>query len=1159
MPNNRKNTIAPRIIDLIQLNPRFLRSVDVTQDLEDPTSSQSYIVTPFVDQCLKRITEGFQEGSTQRAWRITGDYGAGKSSFALALARIAAANKNELPIKIQEYVDEALRLEPLIISGDNEPIGVSIFRGLEKTLSRYEEHQWKVLSQIRTDLEINNIPSGQDVIKVLKEALKFLKKNKIASGLFLVFDELGKNLDYAVHHPVGDDIYVLQRVAEFATRSGKSPVIIVSLLHQGISAYAASLAKTARSEWEKISGRFEEIVFSQPLEQITSLVAASLQTDTKLLAERGRGEAVSSMQIVIENHWFGAVAGENSLTELAPKLYPLHPTVLPVLVRLFRRYGQNERSLFSFLSSSEPGGLLSQSTKIADQNGFYRIHNLYDYVRSNLSLAFFSTGSSINWGVIDSVIQAYPTNNEIELNVLKTIGMLNLLDSSDLAATKEIVLAAVAGQNSSMAKEVENILKDLAEKSVVFERGIIKGFSLWPHTSINLDEEFRKASKIINYPERIAETICNFIDKRSLVARKHYIETGTLRHFDVFFFPADELPTLVKEPPTAAGDNADGLVAIIITEKREEYIQVLNLLNKQQLPTHIVVGLPDPVHGVAPDLHELMCWRWIKTHTKGLSGDRFALEEVVRQVAAAKERLNKGLDSFVNLRSKAGGRNIAWFHEGEEIDLEPGRSLLEKLSKICDQLYCSAPILHNELINRRGLSSAASRARSQLIERLAVAPQDPYLGMDPTHTPPEMAIYLSVFQTGRVHVPEGNTLDGHQAWEMRMPPEEKDPCRLRPTLMKIEEILQNAGDQQVAIVDLFSPLKAAPYGARDGVIPLLLAAYLSINWHHTAVYEEGTYLQKVGAEEFARMLKEPEYFEFQHCVVRGIRADIFSKLATTLGVSTGKKTEPELLDIVRPLCLFIAQVKDYSRRTKNLSQKAVSVRKELLAAREPSTLLFRSLPQAVGIEPFENNDANRSEDIELFVQELQLCVQELREAYPALLKRIADSILRAFDSGEDRNLSAFRQKIGPQAKLLGAHIVETALKTFVLRIGDDSLDNPQWLESLASNLTRKPPERWNDQDETEFYHQLQQLVSRYKSVEAIYFEGATSANDLACKIALTAPDGNEIGQVIKWTDAEQQKVNDLEAEIWGFLKSNEKLGMVAAIHAIQKYLKHQSD
>ena len=56
---------------------------------------------------------------------------------------------------------------------------------------------------------------------------------------------------------------------------------------------------------------------------------------------------------------------------------PIHPNVLPVLIRTFRRFGQNERSLFSFLLSNEPFGLAKHSRRSAFAPAdLYRLHDL---------------------------------------------------------------------------------------------------------------------------------------------------------------------------------------------------------------------------------------------------------------------------------------------------------------------------------------------------------------------------------------------------------------------------------------------------------------------------------------------------------------------------------------------------------------------------------------------------------------------------------------------------------------------------------------------------------------------------------------------------------------------------------------------------------------
>ena len=72
-----------------------MRSVHLEHDIKDPNSSLGYILTPVAQQALERITTGFRANSTQRAWRIAGDYGSGKTDFALALARIAEGSKDD--------------------------------------------------------------------------------------------------------------------------------------------------------------------------------------------------------------------------------------------------------------------------------------------------------------------------------------------------------------------------------------------------------------------------------------------------------------------------------------------------------------------------------------------------------------------------------------------------------------------------------------------------------------------------------------------------------------------------------------------------------------------------------------------------------------------------------------------------------------------------------------------------------------------------------------------------------------------------------------------------------------------------------------------------------------------------------------------------------
>ena len=120
---------------LLQVRPHHLRSVQIQRDFADPRATLHYVVTPFIRSTFERLTGGFQPQSTRRAWRLTGDYGSGKSGFALALARLGQGDAALLPAALQEFASP-VRLEPVLVVGEREQLGESVLRALRATAAR---------------------------------------------------------------------------------------------------------------------------------------------------------------------------------------------------------------------------------------------------------------------------------------------------------------------------------------------------------------------------------------------------------------------------------------------------------------------------------------------------------------------------------------------------------------------------------------------------------------------------------------------------------------------------------------------------------------------------------------------------------------------------------------------------------------------------------------------------------------------------------------------------------------------------------------------------------------------------------------------------------------------------------------------------------------
>ena len=374
------------------------------------------------------------------------------------------------------------------------------------------------------------------------------------------------------------------------------------------------------------------------------------------------------------------------LADLGARIFPLHPTTLPVLVRMMRRFGQNERSLFSFISSSEPMALQQFASQSAATAGHYRIHHLFDYVRSNLLPTLGAGNAHTHWGVIEAVLASSPVETPEEEAVLKTVAMLSLLDAADLPATVEIVSAAV-GRDRNM---VDRAIKALRSRGVVYERGSVKGLCLWPHTSVNLDELFAKAVEVTSGQADGIKLLCDHVRSEHLVPRAYYVRMGTLRYAEVKLMPATSLNDFLATQPQLNGTGADLNVRVVLPADHAQQRVAMQVLNDQRasILEGLYIAVAEPPGAAVASLTDLVAWEWVRRNTTHLSGDRYAREEVTRQIGHAERNLRIRLGGLANLAIPT-GRQFAWFHRratspcrlttGRDLLTSSGRSAIESI------------------------------------------------------------------------------------------------------------------------------------------------------------------------------------------------------------------------------------------------------------------------------------------------------------------------------------------------------------------------------------------------------------------------------------------------------------------------------------------------
>jgi hypothetical protein len=1139
-----------RVADIFNIQSRFLRSAHLERDFRDSTALDGYVRTPFIQECCDRIGEGLRQDSGRRAWRITGDYGSGKSSFALLLANALAGHDGKRPPQLARVFDfkkigaKPTGFLPVLVTCSRQPLGTSILQALQARLSEIYKRtaKKKASGAVERLLDAKADPNDEQIVEAILEANSQIIADSKGQGLLIIVDELGKFLEFAALNVQRHDVFLLQRLAESASRSRHEPLFVVCLLHQGFTAYADHLNQQAQREWEKVAGRFDEIVFNQPTEQVVHLIASALNLQVEHIPKRQISSLRHAMNRLVELAWFGA-AQRQTLVELVERLYPLHPSVLPVLIRVFRRFGQNERSLFSFLLSNEPFGLQAFGERPLKNAGLYRLSDLFDYVRVNFGHRLSVASYRSHWSLIESVIESYATEETLQTEILKTVGILNLLND-DLLATEESVICAIAESDPVLQKQVRAALIELRQvKRVLYDRGRARGLCLWPHTSVDLEKAYEKARREIQTPQRVASLIREYLESRPIVARRHYIETGNLRHFDVRYCSVAELVGLLSEKNSQA--ESDGVLVVPLCETADERRVAVDFAQAQGIAGRRawLVAVPQPLNNLSSLVQEVQRWEWVVTNTLELNADKYGREEVSRQLEAARTQLERRIQLQIGFKQMGERSYLSWFHEGQQINISDGRHLLSKLSEICDETYSEAPRIHNELVNRRSLSSAAAAARMRLVERMFGHGTSKLLGMDGAKKPPEMSMYLSVLRNTGIHQ------EHEGAWRIGEPsPGQDKKCNVLPSLKKIRVLLQEKPDARVNVAELFAELRRAPFGVRDGMIPLLLTAFAIAHEQDVAFYKDGSFLREMAGEAMLLLTKVPERFEIQYCKIEGVRSELFEKLLSLLEVKPSKERRAELLDVVKPLCVFVAQLPTYVHNTKKLSAKSMAVRDAILAAREPSRLLFVELPHACGFEPFAAG-ALADKRVQAFVREFKTAIDELRAAFPEFQERLRNSLRTAFDLAG--TFQQFRSTLARRAELVVLGVSELKLRAFCLRLMDDNLAESEWLESLGSFLALKPPSKWHDAEEELFGQELSLLSTRFHRVESIGFIGGKPAeSSTGIRLAITQANGAEHEQVIHFVADEESRLEELQKQFEALLTKDRRLGLAAASRAI---------
>jgi energy-coupling factor transporter ATP-binding protein EcfA2 len=1100
------------LADHIEIDALAARSVNLERDASG-LDLVGYVPTARAIDTLARVLEGLEADSGTRAWSITGPYGCGKSSFALFLSgllgpsdelreravKLLAGVAPELVNRVMALTEPTNGLIRAMTVAAIEPVATTISRALERGAHR----RWGPKLPRAVQQAMRRVRDGADPGAVIAAV------HAMASyaPVLVVVDEFGKNLE---HHAVAapGELFFMQELAELFSGTGGVRGGLLTLQHLAFEDYASSLSTSARREWAKVQGRFEDITFVDSPDQVVRLIADSI--DHK--------PSTRAMALRLTKWTDAAVAGAERLgltaylgsADVIGKCFPVHPVAAAALPALCSKYGQYERTLVSFLASGEPDSVTAFCANNPDTEPLPTVGlaEVYDYFVTAARTLTGAAAGSAKWLEIEARINEALVDDE-DLELLKIVGVLNLVSGNGALRASPDVVVFATDMTERRSPEIRRRLNQLCERGVLAFRSFADEYRLWNGTDFDVSGAIADARQLLSGASP-AQLLTDSASLAPVIAGRHSQERGILRYFDVVF--ADPGTEIVDTPSTA-----DGVLVYVAGGGPAPTVAGIDRPVVIVRSTHV-----DECLGAALELAAVR--HVLRDRAADLANDWVARREL--QERAARARIEVALR--VARAFAPGRKGVRWLADGKPVTSRRGPSGV--LSVVCDQVFSGSPTVRNEMVARRELTSQGAKARRVLMEAMLSSEAECRLGLDGYG--PERAIYHAVLEGPGFHRARSNG-----EWRFGPPHRDSD---WSPAWSLLQEQFTAAEAQMINVEALYDRLRCAPIGLKDGVIPILLTVALLYRRDDIAIYEEGTYQPRLTADLLERLVRNPDRFTIKNFAASsGDRRYVIECLAEALKVDVAvsdRRRNSTVLALMAPLLGTVRELPTFTLRTRTMSHSAIAVRDALLAARQPDEILFKDLPSAVALSDPDAVLAGDRAAIKEYASRLAAAVRELQQNWPNLLARIEEHLRVAMGTPGSTSL---RADLAARAQHLVDRVLDPKLRSFLLTATESSLDDDDWLEAIALNAVDRPVRSWRDQDWPAFVAAATQLGGSLKRLEALNYEHIAqgSTEFAARRVTITNPDGTETSTILVSRKGDDQAVDELASGMVAEAKS----------------------
>ncbi len=867
---------------------KFTTSINIIRDSDRKIS---YIPTPNASRVVNQLANDFKTGI--RSFSIIGSYGTGKSAFLWALRQTLLGKETYFDIRLL----------------DNATIDFINIIGEYKSVKEVFAHYFN-LPDTTDDLSTN-------IFACITERYQQTATHQTPI-LFLVIDEFGKFLEFAAHNDPEKELYFLQQLAEFVNNPDNN-IILCTTVHQNFDAYAVALNQAQKQEWTKVKGRFREITFNEPVEQLLFLAAEHLNRNP---SSGGYSKSIKeAVKLLTTSKAFSF--NSEYINEIAEKLFPLDILSAFTLTLSLQKYGQNERSLFSFLESTDHTGL---SQHLDSKKGLYTIADVYDYLIYNFYSLLNSKYNTdfIAWKSIKSALDRIETSFEENIveytKIVKVIGLLNI---NTIAGSRldDVFLTHYLKQCVGISN-ADSLIKALEKKGIILYRNYNKRFVLFEGTDIDIDDEIEKAGSAIDGIIDIVTLLKRYYELPPIVAKRAMFEKGTPRLFEyrISNEPINDIPQ----------DEIDGFVNLIFNENDSLNEVIEHSKNNEEAILYCYYTDAKAIKDLLFEIEK------VQHVIENFFDDKIAVRELNNILLDYKEQLNdKILNNFYGSETE-----VVWYFRGQQLTINNKKEFNRTLSSISEIVYPYAPSFNNELVNKHKISPSIHTAKRNYFRALVDSWDEPDLGFDPARFPPEKTIYITLLKENGIDL---YTDTNNKEIEV------DENSSFKHLWNQSIEILESTKHGRKSVATFIEQLSKRPFKLKQGVIDFWVASFLFIKRNDYALFGASGYIPYLTDEIIELVMKYPQDYDVKALEIEGVKLDISNIYRQFLNQAEQSKMSNQLfIETIKPFLSFYGSLTEYAKNTKRLAKETISLRDAISKSLDPEKTFFEDFPNALG-------------------------------------------------------------------------------------------------------------------------------------------------------------------------------------------------------------------